>query len=223
MRGRLLRTVIVLSLLIVTALLAANRYPDQLYHSWEWARGWGTILTTRNNYGFLAAKNPNLRFVGDVLAPPFMPRKSSAPPQLYTDVDGYEVFEAWLGKMGLPRPVMINKESSESVESNRCLPPEVRQRLAGALIDFAANNTGNWRFEFGRMKGHQLGIPQERSRSRSEVSFSAVGFNKDRTLAVLYATYFCGPLCARGTYYVLEKHNGQWDTVSSIERCGWIS
>jgi hypothetical protein len=40
---------------------------------------------------------------------------------------------------------------------------------------------------------------------------------------VLYATYSCGGRCGRGTYYVLEKHNGQWDAVSSIERCGWIS
>jgi hypothetical protein len=34
MRRRLLRTAMILCLLIVAALLAANRYPDQLYHSW---------------------------------------------------------------------------------------------------------------------------------------------------------------------------------------------
>jgi hypothetical protein len=182
------------------------------------------ILSTRSNYGFLTAKAPDLMFVGDVLAPPFALRKSSAPPKLYKDVDGYEVFEAWLRKTGLPQPVSVNKHSSEFVESiNRCFPLEMRQKLAGALTHFAANNTEDWQFEFGRAKGHQLGIAQERNRPRSTVAFSAVGFNKDRTLAVLYATYFCGRRCARGTYYLLEKHNGQWNTVRSIVGCGWIS
>jgi hypothetical protein len=218
MRTRLLRGAIILCLLIVTALLAANRYPDQLYHSWEWARGWGTV----SNDGLLPRKEPSLTFI--VPSSPVV-RKVPVPLQLYSDMDGYEVFEAWLGKMWLPlpKPVWIETESFEAPESSRCFPPEMQGRLAGALNDFAINNAVNWRFEFGRTKGHYLGSTQERGWSRSAVEFSAVGFNQDRTLAVLYATYICGGRCARATYYLLEKHNGQWDTVTAIGTCGWIS
>jgi hypothetical protein len=39
---------------------------------------------------------------------------------------------------------------------------------------------------------------------------SAVGFNADRTLALVYIEHRCGGLCAAERYYMLEKRKGHW-------------
>jgi hypothetical protein len=98
----------------------------------------------------------------------------------------------------------------------------MRQAFAYALTDFAANNAENWRFD-RRAIANSRGVGTTTKQREPEVSFSAVGFNKDRTVAVVYATYWCGPLCGRGTYYMLDKRDGEWINVRQISHCGWIS
>jgi hypothetical protein len=39
---------------------------------------------------------------------------------------------------------------------------------------------------------------------------SGVGFNTDRTLAVVYVEHRCGNLCGAAQYYILEKRNRRW-------------
>ena len=42
------------------------------------------------------------------------------------------------------------------------------------------------------------------------IEFSAVGFNMDKTVAVVYMGHSCGPLCGGGSFHVLEKIEGNW-------------
>jgi hypothetical protein len=42
------------------------------------------------------------------------------------------------------------------------------------------------------------------------VTFSRVGFNPDRTQALVYRGYQCGGLCGGGNYYLLRRKNGGW-------------
>src|SRR5215813_7637139 len=44
-------------------------------------------------------------------------------------------------------------------------------------------------------------------------SFSAVGFNQQRTRAIVWMYYACGELCGTGTYHFLEKSGGIWREV----------
>jgi hypothetical protein len=42
------------------------------------------------------------------------------------------------------------------------------------------------------------------------VSLSRVGFNPERTQALVYAQYRCGGDCGHGEYVLLEKAGGRW-------------
>ncbi|HEX8072226.1 MAG TPA: hypothetical protein VF546_19930 [Pyrinomonadaceae bacterium] len=51
------------------------------------------------------------------------------------------------------------------------------------------------------------------------LTLSAVGFNEERTQAIVYATHACGDACGGGTYYVLERRSGGWEVVR--RRMAW--
>jgi len=56
------------------------------------------------------------------------------------------------------------------------------------------------------------------------VEMSAVGFNSDKTLALLYAGHSCGGLCGGGTYHLLKKADGKWTEINwPGTTCTWVS
>lgn len=53
---------------------------------------------------------------------------------------------------------------------------------------------------------------------------SRIGFNADRTLALVYAGNYCGSLCGRGSYYFYGKVNGKWVPLPwRGNGCSWVS
>lgn len=54
------------------------------------------------------------------------------------------------------------------------------------------------------------------------LTFSRVGFNADKTQALVYQSYSCGDLCGGGTYYLLTKENGIWTVKGSVGPA-WVS
>lgn len=221
----LLRIVTASGLLVIAAVLIGNLFPDQVYALLEWGREWARIVTTRNNYALLADNDPSLRFDGDALAPPFMLRKSSAPVRPYSDEESYRVYEAWLSAVLGGSNVRVRHDLASPMEPiGRCFTAEARKTLASALNDFEAVNAENWRLNVRAFRNRRT-VADSRGHEalRAEVSFSAVGFNENRSVAVMYAAFWCGPLCGRGTYYALEKHDGEWMNVQGLRYCGWIS
>lgn len=53
--------------------------------------------------------------------------------------------------------------------------------------------------------------------------FSAVGFNRSNTQAVIRATFYCGGLCAGESYYLLVKRRGRWRVLHASASCGFVS
>jgi len=53
------------------------------------------------------------------------------------------------------------------------------------------------------------------------ISLSNVGFNKDRTEALVYVAYYCGSLCAGGSFITLKKPKDKW--VVAYQRNVWVS
>ena len=53
------------------------------------------------------------------------------------------------------------------------------------------------------------------------IFLSKVGFNPDRTQAMLYAGRQCGGLCGSGSYLLLNKRNGKW--VVEKDMGLWVS
>ena len=54
---------------------------------------------------------------------------------------------------------------------------------------------------------------------------SAVGFNRDRTRALVYVGHHCGSLCGSGRYHLLIKKDGKWQVDREYRgmSCGWAS
>lgn len=57
-------------------------------------------------------------------------------------------------------------------------------------------------------------------RAAGYFDMSAVGFNGDKTQALVYIGHSCGNVCGGGTYHLLEKKAGKWEEVFST-RCSW--
>jgi hypothetical protein len=54
---------------------------------------------------------------------------------------------------------------------------------------------------------------------------SAVGFNRDRTRALVYVGHHCGSLCGGGRYHLLVKKEDKWQVDGEYRgmSCGWSS
>ena len=60
--------------------------------------------------------------------------------------------------------------------------------------------------------------------SSGVTSLSAVGFNSDKTLAIVYMGNSCGGLCGFGTYRLLKKTMGVWTEIEWHGAiCTWAS
>ena len=60
--------------------------------------------------------------------------------------------------------------------------------------------------------------------SNGAIHMSAVGFNADKTLALVYMGYWCGGLCGQGGWNLMEKQKGQWVQIPwNGESCSWMS
>ena len=56
------------------------------------------------------------------------------------------------------------------------------------------------------------------------MELSAVGFNVNKTVAVVYMGHHCGPLCGGGGFQVLEKKDGKWVALDwKGSSCAWAS
>jgi len=56
------------------------------------------------------------------------------------------------------------------------------------------------------------------------ISMSAVGFNAEKTIAIVYMGHSCGGLCGGGSYHVLQKTGGKWSEVQwKGMTCMWAS
>jgi hypothetical protein len=126
-------------------------------------------------------------------------------------------------------------DPSERAREEKEEAPE--RKLADiALDDYSKVNAKRWRLQrnFTLPKPYKLVTPDEikamfppnfREGRFGELwlALSAVGFNANKTLAVVYMSHVCttDDGCAGGDAYVLQKQNGKWK-VSSKTGC-WIS
>jgi hypothetical protein len=58
--------------------------------------------------------------------------------------------------------------------------------------------------------------------TRGFVTFSRVGFNNDKTQALVYQAHSCGGLCGGGGYVLLVKINGVWTSKGTVGPV-WVS
>ena len=136
----------------------------------------------------------------------------------YENEEAYSVYDAVLftgASATSPRVISADTESA-----SMCLKPEGEWKrvLTPAIADYQQENEKTYRLQpkFGMNRKYELLTKQEiyarfkRPGEGGWVELSAVGFNRTRTVAVLWVNRGCPGLCGSGTFHVLRKKDGKW-------------
>jgi hypothetical protein len=133
--------------------------------------------------------------------------------QLQGEFDGARLQAQW--NIGGTQNIVPGADVVESFSRVRNAPAHVEARLlkvparrivskAEIAFEFGPNHNGShgaWEDFHARHGGGFL-------------VFSRVGFNHDRTQALLSYSYYCGSRCAGGVYVLMNKVSGRWRIVS---------
>lgn len=163
----------------------------------------------------------------------------------YDDADAYEVYATilpseWPLRVAHAKQLVIRRETRSY---QMCLKPdtEIQARFGPPMADYIRQNEKKWFLQprFSLASPYQFfegsfdavlkqGGWDEYYRQYPEsgglIELSAVGFNVDKTVAVVYMGHSCGMLCGGGTFHVLEKVDGKWKPFEwKGSSCAWAS
>jgi hypothetical protein len=171
------------------------------------------------------------------------------PVQTYSIAEAYEVYSAilpneWTWRYAKSKTLLVR---AETVSYQMCLTPDTvsSNLLDAAIANYRLVNRTTWTLErkFEISKPYEL-IPSaaleapfktngpagwsefklEHPDSVGWIELSAVGFNDDKTVAVVYIGHHCGGLCGGGSFSVLRKAEGKWKPLPwSGGSCAWAS
>ena len=150
--------------------------------------------------------------------------------QPYVESDVYQIYS-----LLLPREetyafatgtLIIQQETVASVSvSQACLTPKVAKRFKFPSSDYETARTKKWLLQpqFKIEKEYEIvdtktlalleASDQPRPKSGGHVFMSHVGFNKEKTLAIVYMGSICGGLCGHAQFHLFEKVRGKWKEV----------
>jgi hypothetical protein len=167
-------------------------------------------------------------------------------PPPYVDSDAYEVYSAilpseWPVRVAHAKMLVIRSETNgyemclhpekdsedmigsaiaEYVELNK--KPLVLQRNLSVAIPYELITFKDLKsaIEQGGWEGFYKKYPD----SGGWIELSAVGFNAEKTVAVVYMGHSCGGLCGGGQFHVLQKKEGTWVPLNwKGSSCAWAS
>jgi hypothetical protein len=171
---------------------------------------------------------------------------SQTAPSAYENADAYEIYSTilpreWPLRVAHAKRLVIR---SETTTYEMCLRPEAEweETVGSAISDYLRLNEKPWllqaklsidlpyefmtpaKFKTTLERGGWDGFYSQYPNSGGLIEFSAVGFNRDKTVAVVYMAHHCGMRCAGGAFHVLEKKDGKWtDMHWKGSRCAWQS
>jgi hypothetical protein len=167
-------------------------------------------------------------------------------PKPYEDAEAYEVYGAILPTEG---PWQVAKAKSLVIRSETkgykmCLSPdEESEKIIGqAISQYVKLNEKNWLLKRGLSieKSYEL-VPYDELKSALKqggwenfykqypnsggwIELSAIGFNADKTVAVVYMGHHSWSLSGGGGFHVLQKKDGKWVPLKwKGSSCGWES
>jgi len=164
----------------------------------------------------------------------------------YDLAEAYEVYAALLQGdwQGAQQKTVVISTTTKFWKA--CVNPatEKDSALKAALEQYNSVNKDTWKLQgklsFGRqfdlisldeirsMFREGIGRGWERFGKRYPdssgfVELSAVGFNEDKSVAVVYMGYYCGGLCGSGGVKFMKKKDGHWLHMSERECFEWAS
>ena len=167
-------------------------------------------------------------------------------PKPYEDDEAYAVYSAillseWPVRVAHAKTLIIQ---TETTSYDMCLRPEKEweEKVGPAISDYLKVNAKPSLLQ-RRMNidipyqlialdklrsviktGRWEGFYQQYPDSGGWIQLSAVGFNADKTVAVVYVAHHCGSLCGEGRFHVLEKKGGRWEPLEwKGASCVWVS
>lgn len=171
---------------------------------------------------------------------------AAAEARAYDDPQAYDVYTAALVAADQlqeqhPRKIIIREEAEPY---KMCIHPEGEsaRQITPAMADYARAIATPWRLQKkfkladyelvaqsvldALLKNNPQGWQEFRYRytgSNGYVEFSPVGFNPDKTVAVVYMGQHCGNLCGSGQMFVMQKSkHGKWLPMEwEGEHCFW--
>ena len=129
-------------------------------------------------------------------------------------------------------------------DTTTCLKPtdEFKPIVGPAIEDLLLKNKTKWRLRkqfdietpYKLVSSEQIleliktqgwaGFNKAYPDSGAFIDLSAVGFNLDKSIAVLHKGGWCGELCGEGAYYVMQKKQGKWVPLDQWAiGCSWVS
>lgn len=165
---------------------------------------------------------------------------------LYDDQQAYEIYSAilpseWPIRDAHTKTLIIQTETKGF---EMCLRPdkESEEKLGPAISDYTRLNAKPLLLQrridietpYQLIMAEQLNTKsnagwEEFGRrypdSRGWIELSAVGFNNEKTVAVVYMGHHCGPLCGGGGFHVLKKKAGRWVELKEWKggSCSWAA
>jgi hypothetical protein len=176
----------------------------------------------------------------DVPAVPESPGNMSSQP-IDRSVESYKIYSVILaGKWSKSNLVVRDTTDRGMFQNDDWLEQNLGKSNLDAVNDFKAANEKSIQLEnrfdydgklvlisqanFKKTIGEDGGWDQFKKAypgATGIVSFSAVGFDRTGGRALVNVAYLCGGHCGDGTFFVLEKKNGEW--AISKELGTWIS
>lgn len=174
------------------------------------------------------------------------PVRPSAAPKPYEDNEAYEVYSAilpseWPWQVAHAKSLVIRTETKNY---EMCLRPEKESEevVGPAISDYVKLNEKSWllqpqlsielpyrlitadELKSALDRGGWQGFYTQFPDSGGWIEMSAVGFNADKTVAVVYMEHSCGMLCGGGRFHVLQKKDGKWLPLKwKGSSCSWDS
>jgi len=145
----------------------------------------------------------------------------------YDAPEAYRIYSLLIAReeaSGTKVPLVIREETdtSASAVGGACLSPEAAKRFKDSISDLERLRTKLWRLQrhFQIERPYEI-VSGKDLASRAPLSggysfMSPVGFNKNKTLAIVYYGSICGGLCGQEKFHLLEKINGQWKEVPGV-------
>lgn len=130
--------------------------------------------------------------------------------------------------------LVIHEETVPNPDAGACLTKEAAKKFRDAVSNFARVNSKDWALQrhFKIEKPYEL-VSEDTIRaalvegdwenfykrypgSGGYITLSAVGFNPDKTQAIVYSGSQCGNLCGRWSFHLLEKVGGKWKEAPGV-------
>jgi hypothetical protein len=146
--------------------------------------------------------------------------------QPYDDADAYRIYSLLLpheeAYSFAKDALMIQENAVPEDISGACLRQTDASRFKGAIAGYNRTNKTKWLFQrqFQIAKPYRIvsakvisALPDHPQGAVSFVRMSAVGFNREKTQAIVFVKSSCGGLCGPWRFHILKKAHGKWSEI----------